>query len=80
MRKHNWFVWKQKKLFFLGQVQSGFPPIKPPPFSSTFDNSTYSFVDMCSHLGSGIIVVPIIAVLANVAIAKAFGIYKRQTK
>lgn len=29
---------------------------------------------MCSELGSSIILVPVIAVLGNVAIAKAFGL------
>jgi hypothetical protein len=28
---------------------------------------------MCSELGLGIIVIPVVAILANVAIAKAFG-------
>jgi hypothetical protein len=30
---------------------------------------------MCSELGLGIIVIPVVAILANVAIAKAFGKY-----
>lgn len=56
-----------------GDVPSGLPTIKLPPFSATVDNRTLDFVDMLQELGSGIVVTPIVAVLANVAIAKAFG-------
>ncbi|XP_017878927.1 sodium-independent sulfate anion transporter-like [Ceratina calcarata] len=55
-----------------GKVQSGLPRFSPPPFSSQVGNQTYTFWDMCSHYSSGIIVVPVVAVLANIAIAKAF--------
>ncbi|XP_051158559.1 sodium-independent sulfate anion transporter-like [Leptopilina boulardi] len=55
-----------------GTVKSGLPPIQLPPFSAQVGNQTYSFVDMCSHLGLGIIFVPLIAVLTNVAIAKSY--------
>ncbi|XP_012256607.2 sodium-independent sulfate anion transporter-like [Athalia rosae] len=56
----------------LGKVESGLPSFDVPSFSAQVGNETYTFIDMCSHFGSGIIVVPLIAVLANVAIAKAF--------
>ncbi|KAK9301598.1 hypothetical protein QLX08_006043 [Tetragonisca angustula] len=55
-----------------GKIQSGLPTFSLPPFSSQVGNETYTFFDMCSHLGSGIIVLPLVSVLANVAIAKAF--------
>ncbi|GFG36223.1 hypothetical protein Cfor_11304, partial [Coptotermes formosanus] len=60
--------------FFIltGTVRSGLPPFGLPPFSTILGNQTYSFADMCSELGSSIILVPIIGVLGNVAIAKAF--------
>uniref|UniRef100_A0A1I8MAX6 SLC26A/SulP transporter domain-containing protein n=1 Tax=Musca domestica TaxID=7370 RepID=A0A1I8MAX6_MUSDO len=54
------------------KVTSGLPQFKLPPFSFESGNRTYGFFDICSELGSGLIVVPIVAVLANVAIAKAF--------
>uniref|UniRef100_A0A1A9WJC3 SLC26A/SulP transporter domain-containing protein n=1 Tax=Glossina brevipalpis TaxID=37001 RepID=A0A1A9WJC3_9MUSC len=54
------------------KVDSGIPTIKLPPFAFVHNNRTYVFTDICRELGSGIIVVPIVAVLANVAIAKAF--------
>ncbi|XP_069685809.1 sodium-independent sulfate anion transporter isoform X3 [Periplaneta americana] len=55
-----------------GTVRSGFPAIQLPPFSTVLGNQTYSFTEMCSELGSSIVLVPIIGVLGNVAIAKAF--------
>ncbi|KAL1489155.1 hypothetical protein ABEB36_014096 [Hypothenemus hampei] len=55
-----------------GPVPRGLPSIGPPPFHVETNNSTVNFVDMVVSLGSGIMVVPIVAVLANVAIAKAY--------
>ncbi|KAG7209638.1 hypothetical protein KM043_011285 [Ampulex compressa] len=55
-----------------GKVHPGLPAISLPPFSSHVGNQTYTFLDMCSHFGSGMLILPLIAVLANVAIAKAF--------
>ncbi|XP_076670762.1 sodium-independent sulfate anion transporter [Andrena cerasifolii] len=55
-----------------GRIESGLPKLSLPPFSTQVGNQTYTFLDMCSHLGTGIIVLPLVSVLANVAIAKAF--------
>jgi sodium-independent sulfate anion transporter 11 len=55
-----------------GQIDAGLPHLGPPPFSTFYSNQTHNFIDMVSHLGAGIAIVPIIAILANVAIAKAF--------
>lgn len=55
------------------KVNSSVPTFKLPPFSIDFNNITYGFADICRELGSAIVVVPLVAVLANVAIAKAFG-------
>ncbi|KYM86093.1 Sodium-independent sulfate anion transporter [Atta colombica] len=55
-----------------GPVRSGLPPFGLPPFSTQVNNQTLTFTQMCSELGTSIILVPIIAVLGNVAIAKAF--------
>lgn len=52
------------------------PPLKLPPFGTEINGKTISFIDMCMDLGSSIILVPVIAVLGNVAIAKAFCMYK----
>ncbi|XP_049853757.1 sodium-independent sulfate anion transporter-like [Schistocerca gregaria] len=55
-----------------GTVRSGLPNFGFPPFSTTIGNTTYSFGEMCGQLGSSIFLVPVIGVLGNVAIAKAF--------
>ncbi|XP_063917419.1 sodium-independent sulfate anion transporter [Zophobas morio] len=55
-----------------GAVPSGLPSVHPPPFSSQNGNHTVSFFEMVQTLGSSIVVLPIAAVLANVAIAKSF--------
>ncbi|XP_017849345.1 sodium-independent sulfate anion transporter isoform X1 [Drosophila busckii] len=54
------------------KVASAMPTIQLPPFSFVASNRTYEFIDILQELHSGVIVVPIVAVLANVAIAKAF--------
>ncbi|XP_073996219.1 sodium-independent sulfate anion transporter isoform X2 [Rhodnius prolixus] len=55
-----------------GTVESGLPPFTPPPFSTHSGNSTLSFLDMTKEMGSAIVVVPLIAILESIAIAKAF--------
>lgn len=55
-----------------GPVRSGLPSFSLPPFSTQVNNQTFTFTQMCSELGTSIVLVPIIAVLGNVAIAKAF--------
>lgn len=55
-----------------GAVPSGLPTVKIPRFTTTLNNETLGFIDMVWTLGSSIVVVPISAVLANVAIAKVF--------
>lgn len=60
-------------IFLLGHVESGLPDFKPPPFESRVGNETYTFVDMASKLGSGILVVPLLSILENISLAKFFG-------
>ncbi|XP_018330805.1 sodium-independent sulfate anion transporter isoform X2 [Agrilus planipennis] len=55
-----------------GTVRGGFPSVAPPPFSTELNNKTIPFTEMVTDLGTSIVLVPIIAVLGNVAIAKAF--------
>ncbi|KAK3930457.1 Sodium-independent sulfate anion transporter [Frankliniella fusca] len=58
-----------------GQVQPGLPPLALPPFSApgpAGSNTTLSFVDMATSYGGGLLVVPVVGVLANIAIAKSF--------
>ncbi|XP_014213655.1 sodium-independent sulfate anion transporter [Copidosoma floridanum] len=55
-----------------GPVRPGLPSFDFPPFSTQVNNRTLGFTDMCAELGPSIVLVPIIGVLGNVAIAKAF--------
>ncbi|XP_072931671.1 sodium-independent sulfate anion transporter-like, partial [Epargyreus clarus] len=55
-----------------GRVEQGLPRVSLPPFSTTIGNRTVGFVEMVSELGSGVVMLPVVMVLANTAIAKAF--------
>lgn len=68
----------QMPFILTGKVKSGLPNFAPPPFETSYlgNNGTtveMGFGDMIAELGSSIALVPIIAVLGNVAISKAFG-------
>lgn len=61
----------------IGYVPQGLPNLEFPKFEyeKTVGNGTVvvTFKDMVSNLGSGIIIVPLLALLENIAICKAFG-------
>lgn len=59
--------------FLLGKITPGLPLPRPPPFQSKVDDKVYTGGQMLAHLGTGLLVVPLISILINVAIAKAFG-------
>lgn len=68
----------QMPFILTGKVKSGLPNFSLPPFETSYQGTNgttveMGFVDMISELGSSIALVPIIAVLGNVAISKAFG-------
>lgn len=56
----------------IGEIPPGLPSVQLPPFSTTIGNITVGFWDMCSVMGQGIFVLPLIALLENIAICKAF--------
>ena len=56
-----------------GNITEGIPPFSLPPFSTVYNNRTYTFLDMTEVLGSTIASVPSIAILETIAIAKTFG-------
>ncbi|XP_055710785.1 sodium-independent sulfate anion transporter-like isoform X2 [Phlebotomus papatasi] len=69
----------QQYLKLIGDIPPGLPAFQPPPFSiPAVTNGTEiiqeeeSFSEMVSQLGSGLIVVPLIALLENMAICKVF--------
>lgn len=53
-------------------MEPGLPGVGAPPFSVTDANGTVGFVEMAGRLGFGVLMTPIIMVLANIAIAKSF--------
>ncbi|XP_070163166.1 sodium-independent sulfate anion transporter isoform X2 [Polyergus mexicanus] len=56
-----------------GHIDAGLPNVEPPPFSRTIgQNQTESFIDMAKNFKFGILVIPLISIIGNVAIAKAF--------
>ncbi|XP_070497837.1 sodium-independent sulfate anion transporter-like [Chironomus tepperi] len=68
-------------LIMIGDIPAGLPAFQIPPFSiPAVVNETsgeiieegLSFMDLISELGSGLVVIPLIALLENIAICKAF--------
>ncbi|XP_072931591.1 sodium-independent sulfate anion transporter isoform X2 [Epargyreus clarus] len=56
-----------------GAIPSGVPVPQLPPFSYVrADNTTANFLEMVSELGSGLLVIPLIVLLEDIAICKAF--------
>ncbi|XP_075231787.1 sodium-independent sulfate anion transporter-like [Lycorma delicatula] len=53
-------------------VVSGLPVFKMPPVYSQVGNVTYTFTDMIKTIGPGMFILPLIAVLENIAMAKVF--------
>ncbi|XP_058459680.1 sodium-independent sulfate anion transporter-like [Malaya genurostris] len=60
----------------IGEIPPGMPSFEPPSFSLTANQSSNgreeSFSEVVSSLGSGLIVIPLIALMENIAICKAF--------
>jgi sodium-independent sulfate anion transporter 11 len=56
-----------------GSIVAGLPEASWPPFSTVVDGETVGLGQMVYALGSGVFVLPLVSVLENVAIAKAFG-------
>lgn len=60
----------------IGNVPAGLPAVQVPPFSipgnETLEIPDQSFVEMVSEMGSGLIVIPLIALMETIAICKAF--------
>lgn len=59
-------------LTLIGEISGGLPTFGLPPFSTTLGNETYSFRDMMEILGPKSVVLPFVAVLEIIAIAKVF--------
>lgn len=56
----------------IGEVPGGLPSFQAPPFSIDDGDNQQTFGEMVASMGSGLIVVPLIALMENIAICKAF--------
>lgn len=56
----------------VGEIPSGLPKLKPPPFSTVVDNETLDFSGMIVVLGPRSLILPIVSILEIVAIASSF--------
>ncbi|KAL5282853.1 SLC26A11.2 family protein [Megaselia abdita] len=73
------YVVNEDYFLLIGDIPAGMPNFQPPPFSigSVVENGTIiqqeeSFSEMVSNLGSGLIVVPLISLLENMAVVTTF--------
>lgn len=53
-------------------MEPGLPAVGLPPFSVQAGNETVGFPDMVRRLGPTVLMMPVVMVIANIAIAKAF--------
>ncbi|XP_018905688.2 sodium-independent sulfate anion transporter [Bemisia tabaci] len=56
----------------IGKIDSGLPKLHLPPTHTEFDGKDYDLVEMMEYLGTGIFIVPIVATINNIAVAKVF--------
>lgn len=56
----------------IGDVPAGLPTFQSPPFSIDDGDQQQTFAEMVTSMGSGLIVVPLISLMENIAICKAF--------
>ncbi|XP_045515513.1 sodium-independent sulfate anion transporter-like [Pieris brassicae] len=62
----------EEPVILIGDISGGLPVPKLPPFSAVVGNETYNLFDMLSSFGPQSLVIPLVAILEAVAIAKAF--------
>ncbi|XP_025992190.1 sodium-independent sulfate anion transporter isoform X2 [Solenopsis invicta] len=68
-----WNFQNNSPVRLIGYIPGGMPTVQAPPFGFTKDdNTTVTFIEMLSNLGSGIVVVPLISLMENIAVCKAF--------
>ncbi|XP_012234020.1 sodium-independent sulfate anion transporter isoform X2 [Linepithema humile] len=68
-----WRLHNQLPVRLIGHIPAGMPAVQVPPFGYIKDeNTTVTFIDMVGNLGSGIFVLPLIALMEDIAICKAF--------
>ncbi|RZC39470.1 Sulfate transp domain containing protein, partial [Asbolus verrucosus] len=55
-----------------GSIKGGFPPFEPPPFTTTFNGTTYTFAQMAKQLDASIFLIPLVTIVQIVSIVKTF--------
>ncbi|XP_068631791.1 sodium-independent sulfate anion transporter-like [Battus philenor] len=63
---------KDNPLRLTGPITPGLPTPRIPAFHTSIGNTTITAGEMLAHLGSGLIVVPAVGIISNIAIVKAF--------
>ncbi|XP_029178689.1 sodium-independent sulfate anion transporter-like [Nylanderia fulva] len=66
------YINKQNPFQLTGAIGQGLPPFASPPFSTTFQNRTYNFLEMTTAMGTTLFTIPILSTIEHIAIAKAF--------
>lgn len=59
-----------------GNITAGFPPVQPPPFTTTVGDDVLSFTDMLRVFGGNLVALPLISILGLVSVAKSFCEFK----
>ncbi|XP_048516226.1 sodium-independent sulfate anion transporter-like isoform X1 [Athalia rosae] len=59
-----------------GSLGQGLPALSFPPFSTKFNNETFTFFDLTTGMGQTLVTLPIISTIEHMAIAKAFAMGK----
>lgn len=65
-------IYDQEPFKLTGSMGQGLPPLTPPPFSTTFENRTYTFLDMATAMETRLFTIPVVSTIEHIAIAKAF--------
>lgn len=56
----------------IGTIPAGLPDFRPPRFTMQWDNRTVGFLEIISAIKSNVVVLPLIGLLENISICKAF--------
>ncbi|XP_071644211.1 sodium-independent sulfate anion transporter isoform X1 [Temnothorax longispinosus] len=68
-----WSFQNNSPVRLIGHIPGGMPAVQVPPFGfANDDNTTVTFIEMLGNLGSGIVVIPLISLMEDIAICKAF--------
>ncbi|XP_044017323.1 sodium-independent sulfate anion transporter-like isoform X2 [Aphidius gifuensis] len=57
----------------IGELHSGMPDVMFPSFGYSNGTTEFTFFDMCQNLGSGLFVLPLISLMEDISVCKAFG-------